>query len=386
MDIYFEKTVEFIRDLYSTKDPVPLHQPSFIGKEKQYLEECIDTGYVSSAGEFVNLFEKKIADFCGTKYAVATVNGTSALHIALLLAGVKPAEEVITQPFTFIATVNPITYCAAHPVFVDIDTDTLGLSPEKVYSFLEVQCIRKKDGHYYNKQSGRRIAACLPMHTFGHPTKIDGLVDICKAFKIPIVEDAAESLGSYYKEIHTGAFGLSGVLSFNGNKIITAGGGGAIITNDEALSKKAKHLTTQAKINHPWSFEHDEIGFNYRMPNINAAICLAQLENIKIFLETKRRLANLYDTFFKSTPFTFIHEPKGATSNYWLNAILTDDLVQRDDFLEYTNGHGIKTRPAWHLINQLEMYKHCQTMNLENSINISERLVNLPSSYSKHIK
>jgi perosamine synthetase len=383
MDIYFKKTVEFIRDLYSTKDPIPLHQPSFIGNEKKYLKQCIDTGFVSSVGEFVNLFEKKIAEFCGAKYAVATVNGTSALHIALLLAGVKSDEEVITQPFTFIATVNAITYCGAHPVFIDIDNDTLGLSPEKVYTFIKLQCLRKKDGHYYNRQSGRRIAACLPMHTFGHPVKIDRLTEVCNKFKISLVEDAAESLGSYFNGKHTGTFGMSGILSFNGNKIITGGGGGSIITNDENLAKKAKHLTTQAKISHPWSFEHDEIGYNYRMPNINAALMLAQLENINIYIETKRKLAGLYDNFFKGTPFIFVCEPNGTTSNYWLNSILLDNLAQRNEFLEYTNSCGVITRPAWRLISQLEMYKHCQTENLDNSMHIAERLVNIPSSYSK---
>lgn len=383
MDTFFKETVKFIRDLFATNDPIPLHQPSFIGNEKQYLEQCIDTGYVSSVGEFVNRFEKEIADYCGTKYAVAAVNGTSALHVALLLAGVKPDEEVITQPFTFIATVNAITYCAAYPVFIDIDSDTLGLSPEKVKSFLELQCIRKINGHYYNKQSGRRIAACLPMHTFGHPVKIDKLAEVCTEYEIPLVEDAAESLGSYYKEKHTGAFGISGVLSFNGNKIITAGGGGAIITNNETLAKEAKHLTTQAKISHPWSFEHDEVGYNYRMPNINASLCLAQLENIGIYIETKRKLAGLYDRYFKNTPYKFINEPEGAVSNYWLNAILFDNPGQRDEFLGYTNSCKIMTRPAWRLINQLEIYRHYQSMNMENSEYFAERIVNLPSSYSK---
>jgi perosamine synthetase len=383
VDILFKNIIEFIWDLYATKDPIPLHQPSFIGNEKLYLSQCIDTGYVSSVGEFVNRFEEEIAAYCGTRYAVATANGTSALHIALLLAGVKPGDEVLTQALTFIATVNAITYCGAHPVFVDIDTDTLGLSPEKVHEFLESNSVLKADGHHYNLKSGRRIAACLPMHTFGHPVKIDKLAEICFEFNIPLVEDAAESLGSFYKGTHTGSFGMSGTLSFNGNKIITAGGGGAILTNDETLAMKAKHITTQAKISHPWSFEHDEVGYNYRMPNINAALCLAQLERINLFLESKRKLARLYEGFFKNTPYKFIKEPDGAMSNYWLNSILLNDLRQRDEFLKYTNDFGIMTRPTWRPINQLDMYKNCQAMSLENSINISERLVNLPSSYSK---
>ena len=297
MDIFFKKTVDFIRDLYATQDPIPLHQPSFIGNEKLYLKRCIDTGYVSSIGEFVSLFENKIADFCGTRYAVATTNGTSALHTALILAGVKEGDEVITQPLTFIATVNAISYCGAKPVFVDIDMDTLGLSPVKVYEFLESNCVKKRDGIFYNRQSGRRVAACLPMHTFGHPVKIDQLSEICREFGINLVEDAAESLGSYFKGQHTGSFGVFGTLSFNGNKIITAGGGGVILTNNEALAKKAKHITTQAKVPHPWSFEHDEVGYNYRMPNINAAVCLAQLEKLGIFLSAKRKLAACTNSF-----------------------------------------------------------------------------------------
>ena len=305
VDILFKNTVKFIRDIFDTNDLIPLHQPSFIGNEKLYLEQCIDTGYVSSVGEFVNRFEKEIAEYCGAGYAVATANGTSALHIALMLAGVRPGDEVITQPLTFIATVNAISYCRAHPVFVDVDADTLGLSPVKVLEFMESQCIRNSDGHYYNRKSGRRIAACLPMHTFGHPVKIDRLSEICRKFNLQLIEDAAESIGSLFKGKHTGTFGIIGTLSFNGNKIITAGGGGAIITNDEALAKKAKHLTTQAKIPHSWAFEHDEIGYNYRMPNINAALCLAQLENIDTFLEKKRKLAGLYENFFKDDSFYF---------------------------------------------------------------------------------
>lgn len=382
MDILFKKTVQFIRDLYATNNPIPLHQPSFIGNEKKYLEQCIDTGYVSSIGGYVSQLETELAGFCGTKYAVATSNGTSALHIALMLAGVKQGDEVITQPLTFIATVNAISYCGAVPVFIDIDPDTLGLSPSGVNSFLEIQCVKKNDGYYYNKLSGRRIAACLPMHTFGHPVRIDSLIEVCDKFEIPLIEDAAESMGSYFKKRHTGSFGILGVLSFNGNKIVTAGGG-AILTDNETLAKRAKHLTTQAKLSHPWAFEHDEIGYNYRMPNINAALCLAQLESINIFLKAKRKLARLYEEFYKKTSWQFIKEPSNSLSNYWLNAILLDNSIQRDEFLKYTNNSGIRTRPAWKLINQSELYKHCLTLELHNSIYIAERLVNLPSSYSE---
>jgi perosamine synthetase len=381
VDILFKKTVSFIRDLFGTGESIPLHQPSFIGNEKKYLENCIESSYVSSVGEFVTSFEKSIADYCGTKYAVVTVNGTSALHIALLLAGVKPGDEVITQPLTFIATINPITYCGAKPVFLDVDKCTLGLSPEKVEGFLEKECCRK-GGVLVNRNSGRRIAACLQMHTFGHPGKMDLLKNICDNNGIELVEDAAESMGSIYGKKHTGTFGKCGTLSFNGNKIITSGGGGAIITNDEEFARKAKHLTTQAKINHKWEFRHDEIGYNYRMPNINAALGLAQLENIEVFLAGKRKLAGLYDAFFCNSGIEFFREPEGAASNYWLNSIILKDKEQRDLFLKISNNNGILTRPAWCLINQLEMYRNCQTAELEYSINISERLVNIPSSYS----
>lgn len=383
MDTFFKDTVKFIRDVYATEDVIPLHQPSFIGNEKKYLEQCIDTGYVSSVGNFVNIFESKIAEFCGTRYATATSNGTSALHIALILAGVKPGDEVITQPLTFIATVNAITYCGAQPVFLDIDIDTLGLSPDSLNQFLESNTIIKDDGFCYNLSSGKRLTACLPMHTFGHPVKITRLQEICIKYNLKLIEDAAESLGSYFQGKHTGSFGIMGILSFNGNKIITSGGGGAIITDDELLAKRAKHLTTQAKVPHQWAFIHDEIGFNYRMPNINAALCLAQLESIHIFLDSKRKLSGLYEKFFKNSPFTFVKEPVGASSNYWLNSILLNDIHQRNDFLKFTNAEGIVTRPAWELIHSLVMYRNCQSGSLNNSIYISERLVNLPSSYSK---
>ncbi len=382
MDTLFKKTVEFIRELYSTEDVIPLHQPVFIGNEKKYLNQCIDTGYVSSVGEFVTRFEMELARYCGSRFTVATSNGTSALHVALTLAGVGKEDEVITQPLTFIATINAITYCNASPVFLDIDRNTLGLSPDSVLAFLESDCTKTGNGMIMNRHSGKRIAACLPMHTFGHPVRIDKLKEICDAFGIPLVEDAAESIGSRFRQKHTGTFGILGAISFNGNKTITAGGGGAILTDDETLAIRAKHLTTQAKIQHPWAFIHDEIGYNYRMPNINAALCLAQLEQAAIFVEAKRRLADLYLNFFRDTPFEFFSEPSETRSNYWLNSILLDNKNQRDQFLEFTNSCGIKTRPAWTLINHLDMYNKCFTGDLQIAENIADRLVNLPSSYS----
>jgi perosamine synthetase len=382
MDMLFEKTVKFIRELYSTDEIIPLHQPVFIGNEKEYLNQCIDTGYVSSVGEFVTRFEKELAHYCGSRFAVATSNGTSALHIALKLAGVGEDDEVITQPLTFIATINAISYCGARPVFLDVDRNTLGLSPDNVRNFLDSGCTKKENGVIINKSSGKRIAACLPMHTFGHPVRIDKLSEICGKYGIPLVEDSAESIGSYFRDQHTGTFGKLGVLSFNGNKIITAGGGGAILTDDETLAIRAKHLTTQAKIQHPWAFIHDEIGYNYRMPNVNAALCLAQLETIEIFIEAKRKLAGLYSSFFGVPPFEFISEPPETRSNYWLNSVLLGNEAQRDEFLNYTNSRGIKTRPAWTLVTRLDMYKNCYSDDLKNAGYIADRLVNLPSSYS----
>jgi len=397
----FSQIVGFIRELYKQPEGfIPLHAPLFDGNEKQYLNECVDTTYVSSIGEFVNKFEDKIADFTGAKKAVSCVNGTSALHLALKLVGVEPATEVLTQPLTFIATANAITYCGAKPIFIDVDKDTLGLSPVALKKWIEENTILSKNGKYLiNKTTKKRITACLPMHTFGHPCKIDEIVEICNSYSIPVVEDAAESLGSYYKRKHTGTFGKIGILSFNGNKILTTGGGGMLLFNDENLAKKAKHLTMQAKIPHQWDFIHDSIGYNYRMPNLNAALGLAQLEQLQFFLKSKRKTAEKYKTFFsklieksKSNLSTgnddelnisFFSEPANAKSNYWLNAIFMKNKKERDRFLKYTNDNGVMTRPAWHLINTLSMYKDCQVSELKNSIEISNRLVNLPSSVIK---
>jgi len=378
----FKEIISFIRELYKQPEGfIPLHAPVFGGNEKKYLNECIDTTYVSSIGDFVNKFEDEIANFTGVKRAVSCVNGTSALHLALKLVGVEPSTEVLTQPLTFIATANAITYCGAKPIFIDVDKDTLGLSPIALKKWIEENTILSKNGKYIiNKTTKKRIAACVPMHTFGHPCKIDEIVEICNLYNIPVVEDAAESLGSYYKGKHTGTFSEVGVLSFNGNKILTTGGGGMLLFNDEKLANMAKHLTTQAKMPHPWEFVHDEIGYNYRMPNINAALGLAQLEQLPSFIKSKRRIAEEYKVFFKTTPWQFFPEPLNAKSNYWLNVVIMRNRKERDEFLKFSNENAVMARPAWELMNKLPMYKDCQTDDLKNASFLAERLVNIPSS------
>ncbi len=375
----FDETIDFIRATFNTQEFIPLHEPRFTGNEKKYLNECIDSTFVSSVGKFVDQFEEMIASYTGAKYAVATVNGTSALHISLLLAGVEQNDEVITQPLTFIATCNAISYCNAKPIFVDVDRGTIGLSPDALKTFLE-ENTAVVNGKCVNKSTGNTIKACVPMHTFGHPCRIDVIKEICEAHHIVLVEDAAESLGSYYKGQHTGTFGKLGAISFNGNKIITSGGGGCIITDDEALAKKVKHITTTAKVPHRWEYTHDMIGYNYRMPNLNAALLVAQLENLDKFLENKRELARQYKAFFETADLEFITEPKGAKSNYWLNAVMLKDREQRDSFLEKTNDHGVMTRPIWTLMNKLEMFHNAQCGNLDNAEWLEDRIVNIPSS------
>ncbi|MXV38995.1 LegC family aminotransferase [Flavobacteriaceae bacterium Ap0902] len=379
----FQDTIDFIKSTFNTQEFIPLHAPYFGGNEKKYLNECIDSTFVSSVGAFVDQFEKELASYTGAKYAVACVNGTNALHIAMLIAGVKPQEEVITQALTFIATTNAISYIGAKPIFIDVDKETLGLSAKALENFLNKNAEKKADGYTYNKSTGKRIAACVPMHTFGFPVEIDKIIAICDEWNIPVVEDAAESLGSSFKGKHTGNFGQTAVFSFNGNKTITSGGGGAIITNDEHLAKRAKHLTTQAKIPHKWEFRHDEIGYNYRMPNINAALACAQLEQLDTILEGKRKLANKYTEFFKDKNIKYITEPENSTSNYWLNAVLLENREQRDLFLKETNENGVMTRPIWDLMSTLPMFKDCQNDGLKNSQWLEERVVNIPSSYIK---
>ena len=375
----FDDVVQFIQSTYITTDCIPLHEPKFLGNEKKYLNECIDSTFVSSVGKFVDEFERKIASYTGTKYAVATSNGTSALHIALLLANVENNDEVITQPLTFVATCNAINYCGAQPVFVDVDQDTMGMSPSALKEFLKNNTSIKNQ-QCINNKTGRVIKACVPMHTFGHPCKIDEIKDICNKYHIALIEDAAESLGSYYKNKHTGTFGQMGVMSFNGNKIITAGGGGCIITDDETLAKKAKHLTTTAKVPHKWKYAHDMIGYNYRMPNLNAALLVAQLEQLDGFLENKRLLANKYKEFFKKSDIVFVTELENSKSNYWLNTIILKDGQQRDLLLDEANSKGVMVRPIWVLMNKLPIFKNAQNRDLTNSEWLEQRVVNIPSS------
>jgi perosamine synthetase len=375
----FENLINFIQETHKTKDFIPLHEPKFVGNEKRYLNECIDSTFVSSVGKFVDEFEEKIANYTGAKYAIATSNGTSALHISLILANVGQSDEVITQPLTFVATCNAISYCGANPVFVDVDKDTMGLSPSALKDFLEnnasiinQQCV--------NNKTGKVIKACVPMHTFGHPCRIDEIKDICDKYHIFLIEDAAESLGSMYKNKHTGTYGQIGTMSFNGNKIITAGSGGCIITDDEELAKKAKHLTTTAKVPHKWDFYHDMVGYNYRMPNLNAALLVAQLENLDSFINSKCKLAEIYKDFFNNVDYIFFKEPAGGKSNYWLNSIILKNKQQRDEFLNATNSQNVMTRPIWILMNKLPMFEHAQCGDLKNSEWLEERVVNIPSS------
>jgi perosamine synthetase len=375
----FKDVIVFIQKRYKTTGFIPLHEPKFLGNEKKYLNECIDSTFVSSVGKFVDEFEEKIANYTGAKYAIATSNGTSALHISLLLANVEQSDEVITQSLTFVATCNAISYCGANPVFVDVDKETMGLSPSALKTFLEnntsiigQQCI--------NNSTGKVIKACVPMHTFGHPCRIDEIKDICDKYHIFLIEDAAESLGSIYKNKHTGTYGQVGVMSFNGNKIITAGGGGCIVTNDKTLAKKAKHLTTTAKVPHKWDFYHDMVGYNYRMPNLNAALLVAQLENLDNFVHNKRKLAHMYEEFFNGINCVFVKESIESRSNYWLNSILLKNKQQRDEFLNETNSQNVMTRPIWTLMNKLPMFEHNQCGDLTNSEWLEERAVNIPSS------
>jgi len=370
----------FIREKFNINaDPISLHEPRFNGNEKIYLNDCIDTTYVSSVGKYVTRFEEMVAKFTGAKHAIAAVNGTAALHIALLLCDVKPEDEVITQALTFIATANAIAYTGARPIFVDVDKDTMGLSPKALEDFLQ-ENTKIENGFCRNKQTGKRIKACIPMHTFGHPCRIEEIVKICSQYHIDVIEDAAESLGSYYKGEHTGTFGKIGTLSFNGNKIITTGGGGMILTNDDELGKLAKHITTTAKVPHPWEFVHDRTAYNYRLTNLAAALGCAQMEQLPGFLAQKRKLALAYSSFFQQAGIEFVNEPENCLSNFWLNAVVLSDRTERNSFLEYMNNHKIMVRPVWQLMNRLEMYKECQHDSLAITEWLAERVVNLPSS------
>ncbi len=375
----FDSFVSFVRTLYGTDEFIPLHEPRFWGKEKEFILECIDSTFVSSVGKFVDEFEQEIARFTGARHAVAVVNGTQALFVALKLIGAQQKTEVITQSLTFVATANAIHYTGAAPIFVDVDKETMGLSPEALTDFLKANTYCK-GGKCWNRDTGKQIVACVPMHAFGHPCRIQEIQAICNEFGVKLVEDAAESLGSYVDGIHTGRFGELSSLSFNGNKIITTGGGGMILTDNEMLAKKAKHLTTTAKVPHPWEFIHDEIGFNYRMPNLNAALGVAQIKQLPGFVKKKRELAQVYRNFFSELGVVFIEESENASSNYWLNVIQLDNRHQRDEFLEYTNKQGVMTRCLWTPMHQLPMYHRCQRGDLENTQFFYERIVNIPSS------
>jgi len=371
--------IELVREMYPGDEFIPLHRPVFGGSERADLVACIDSNFVSSVGEKVTEMERRLAEFAGLAHGVAVVNGTNALQVALRLVGVERDCEVITQSMTFVATCNAMAYLGAQPVFVDVDRATLGLSPDALRSFLDEFGERRDDG-CYNRSTGRRIAACQPMHTFGHPARIDEIAEICADWGIALVEDAAESLGSYYKGKHTGSFGRVGVFSFNGNKIVTTGGGGMIVTDDPALAAQAKHLTTTAKVDHPFEYVHDQLGYNFRMPNLNATLGCAQMEQLPGFLTVKRQIAERYAEFCAEHGLEFVHEPEHARSNYWLNAIILKDRAERDNFLKTTNDQGIMTRPIWRLMNELPMYADCQHDGLEVSKWLEERVVNLPSS------
>ena len=376
----FKKITDFIRDWYGGGDFIPLSVPVFAGNEKKYLNECIDTTFVSSVGKFVDRFEEDISKFTGCKRAVVCVSGTNALHMSLMLAGVERNDEVLTQALTFIATCNALSYIGAVPVFIDVDRDTMGLSPTAIRKWLEKNA-EVKDNQCFNKNTHRRVKACVPMHTFGHPVHLDELVEVCKEYHIELVEDAAESIGSLYKGKHTGTFGKIGALSFNGNKTITTGGGGMMLFNDEELGAYAKHITTQAKIPHRWEFRHDHIGYNYRMPNINAALGCAQLEHIEEFVASKRETAKAYEEFFKNIPdIEFFIEPENCRSNYWLNVVILKDKDAQQEFLQFTNDNGVMTRPIWELMNRLPMFENCEHDGLENTIWFADRVVNIPSS------
>lgn len=402
----YSKTINFIKGLYGNQDFTPLAVPVFAGNEKKYLNECIDTTFVSSVGKFVDRFEEDMAKYTGAKKAVVCVSGTNALHMSLMLAGVLRDDEVLTQALTFIATCNALSYIGAHPVFIDVDKSTMGLSPDAMKEWLiknaevrENKNITKADiqSHTdyptpqyplepdtkacYNKNTGRRIKACVPMHTFGHPVRIEEIAALCEEWHIELVEDAAESIGSLYKGKHTGTFGRIGAISFNGNKTITTGGGGMLLFNDEELGKYAKHITTQAKVPHRWEFRHDHIGYNYRMPNINAALGCAQLENLDKYVASKRKVAAEYIEFLKNVDdIDFFAEPENTFSNYWLSAVVLKDKEAQLDFLQQTNDNGVMTRPIWELMNRLPMFEKCENDGLMNTIWFADRVVNIPSS------
>ena len=377
---HFPRIIEFIKDLYPQERPVPLHAPRFSGREKEYLSDCIDSTFVSYVGAYVTRFEDDIRKFTGAAHAVATVNGTAALHLALLACGVGRGDDVITSPLTFVGTCNGIAHSGAQPCFVDMDLDSLSLSPNAVAAFLEANAQRGQDGYTYNMHTGRRIAACMPVHIFGHVARLPELVDICAQWNITLIEDAAESLGSYLDGRHSGTFGRVAILSFNGNKVVTTGGGGMIITNDEALAARAKHLSTTAKQPHAWEFNHDMVGYNYRMPNVNAAIGCAQMEGLAAALADKRATAGLYQNFFAGLGIEALQERPGTSCNYWLNGFYASSRQTRDEFLALAKDSGVQARPVWTLMTRLPMYQQCVCAPCPHAHWVADRLINIPSS------
>lgn len=375
----YSEIIGFIKNQFDNKDFIPLHEPRFLGNEKKYVINAIDSTFVSSVGAYVDQFELMMSSITGTKKSIAVVNGTSALQVALRLSGVNKGDEVITQSLTFIATINAIIYNGAAPIFIDVDLDTMGLSPTAVEVFLE-EFGEIRDGVCYNKKTNKKIAACMPMHTFGFPVHLEKLLEVCDKWGIPLVEDAAEAIGSEYHSKPIGSFGKFGVFSFNGNKIVTSGGGGAIVTNDLELGNKAKHLTTTAKVPHPYEYVHDEIGYNFRMPNLNAALACAQLEQLQMFIDNKRILANNYSSFLKSRGINFRTELPNTKANYWLMCVELDNKKERDIFLNDTNKNGVMTRPIWQLIFKSSFYSEFQKDEQTNSMYLEDRIVNMPSS------
>lgn len=381
-ELGIKSIIKAIASVITGRRPVPLHEPLFGRNEWLYVKDCLDSGWVSSVGQYVEGFEKMLAEYTGAKYAVSSVNGTAALHIGLLLSGVNSGDEVLVPDLTFIATANAVSYCGAIPHFVDSEEKTLGINPVALGDYLKDITVLRS-GECTNRKTKRRIKALVPMHTFGHSVDMDPLLELADKYKLIIIEDAAESLGTFYKGRHTGTIGKLGILSFNGNKICTTGGGGAILTNDEYLASRAKHLTTTAKLSHKWAFKHDMVGFNYRMPNINAALGCAQVEQMPHFIEHKRRLARRYHTAFAGVAgVKCFEEPEFSHSNYWLNILLLDEAYngQRDQLLDALNDAGFMSRPAWTLLHRLPMFKNCPQMDVKVAEKLESQIINIPSS------
>lgn len=382
----FDSLIAHIRSFYPDQPTVPLHAPHFIGNEKKYLSECIDTTYVSYVGAFVTSFEEAVRKFTGHRYSLSLANGTLALHLSLLISGVKPGDEVILPALTFVAAANAVSHANAHCVLVDSEPESLGLCPEKLKEFLK-QNVTLKDQRAFNKTSGRFISACVPVHIFGHPAQTQSLKEICDLYNIPMIEDCSESLGSYTQRgHHTGHCGSIAVLSFNGNKIATTGGGGMLLTNDAKLAAHARHLATTAKVPHAYEFSHDEVGYNYRMPNINAAVGLAQIESLNSFLSSKRQIAQSYKKFFADSPWKFLDQPSQTKSNFWLNAVILNTENERNELLDLGLKTKIQMRPIWKLMHHLPMYENCQRTTMAVAEAMEKRIVNLPSSYSPLMK